>query len=167
MGNAGSVVPLVLSACAVILSAAAFVTRRRQDKRDLFLRMFEILIQPELQEGRRLLYDRVHSIQDVIELRNNEPDAYALINRALAMFEVFGMYVERGYIDRDLALEEWGRTYARCFLLSSPFVEDRRKLQGHSFVWPHLHSFGREAVAWRNARHTDENRRKVDRRTET
>jgi hypothetical protein len=106
MASAASIVSLILSACALVISTAAFATRQRQDKRDLYLRIHEQLLDLQVQEGRRLLYERVHSVEDVIDLRRNEPEVYALINRSLSMFSTLGLYVERGYVDRDVVLAD-------------------------------------------------------------
>lgn len=152
MGSVGSVLPLIFSACAVVISIAAFVTGQRQDRRDLFLSMHERLTDLQVQEGRRLLYERVHSVDDVVNLRRNEPQVYALIARSLAMFNLLGLYVERGYLDREIVLEEWADPLARCYQSAQPVLRDREQLNGHSRSLEHLRSFGQEAMKWHTER---------------
>jgi hypothetical protein len=140
-------IPIVFSSVALLISALTYITKQRQDRRDLFLKMHERLIDPDIQMGRRLLFERVDSQEAAARLRTSALEEYQLINRALAMFDIFAMYVQRGYIDRELALEEWGHSFARTFRQSQPFIADRLAVQRWS-AWPHLRSFGPQAVAW-------------------
>ncbi len=142
---------------AIVISVAAFainlinlIDRRRQDRRDLFLKLHERLIDPDLQNGRRLLYQRVHNQADAGRLREDHPDDYQLVNRALAMFDVFSLYVEKGYVDRDVALEEWGHVIARAWSRAQHVIADRDQDQTWQ-VWPHLRAFAGEATRWHEA----------------
>lgn len=76
-------------------------------------------------------------------------DEYHLINRALATFDILAMYVERGYIDGDVVLEEWGHSLARAYQQAQTFIENRVANQTWK-PWPHLRSFGPIAVQWHN-----------------
>lgn len=143
-------IPLALSGLALLVSAVTYRDRRRQDRRDLFLRVHERLVDPDIQHGRRLLYERVDSVSDAAHLREHEVEVYQLINRAVAMFDIFAMYVQRGYINRDVALEEWGHAFARFFTRAEPLIEDRVTDQSWT-PWPHFRNFGGEAVAWHDA----------------
>lgn len=145
--NTLSWISLGIALIALVLNGLTFSDRRRQDRRDLFLKLHERLIDPDVQRGRRLLYERVHSPADAARLREHATDDYELVNRALAMFEVFAMYVERGYVDRDMALEEWGHTIARAYERAEHFLDDREQLQTWK-PWPNLRVFGPAAVAW-------------------
>jgi hypothetical protein len=145
--NAVSWISLAIALIALGLNGMTFRDRRRQDRRDLFLKLHERLIDPEVQRGRRLLYERVHSPADAARLREHAPDEYELVNRSLAMFEVFAMYVERGYIDRAIALQEWGRTIARAYDRAEHFLDDRAQHQTWK-PWPNLRVFGPAARDW-------------------
>jgi|GEM_PF-3924768 len=63
------------------------------------------------------------------------------------MFDILAMYVDRGYIKRDLALEEWGHSLARTYTAAVPFIQNRIASQTWK-PWPHLRNLGPEAVAW-------------------
>lgn len=140
-------ISLAVALLALTINGASFRDRRRQDRRDLFLKMHERLVEPEIQEGRRLLFELVHTDADAGRLRVNEPNLYQLINRSLAMFDILAMYVERGYIDRDVALSEWGHSLARTFRQAEPFMRDRFAEQTWK-AWPHFRSFSSSAIAW-------------------
>lgn len=146
--------PLVLSTAALAISALTYRDRRTSDRRDLFLKMHERLVDPDLQEGRRLLYERVTSTSDAAQLRTDNKEEYQKINRALAMFDIFSMYVARGYIDRKVALEEWGHSLGRAYKQAGPFIEERASVQSWT-PWPHFRRFGPEAHSW----HSKQSRR--------
>jgi hypothetical protein len=154
MRTAVDALPLIFSVLAVGISAASYRDRRTQDRRDLFLKLHERLVDPDIQMGRRLLHERVSTVDDAQRLRVGSVEDYQLINRALAMFDIFAMYVHRGYIDRDLALEEWGHSFARTYKRALPFIDDRAQSQTWS-PSPHLRRFGPAAVAWHVNNSTD------------
>ncbi|GAA1155014.1 DUF4760 domain-containing protein [Nocardioides aquiterrae] len=148
-------ISLGIALFALTINGLTFRDRRRQDRRDLFLKMHERLIDQDLQRGRRLLYQHIHDEGSARRLRMSPAEAdaeiYQAINRALAMFDVFSMYVEKGYIDRAEALQEWGHTLARAFQQAQPFIADRDNNQTW-LSWPNLRSFGQEAVRWHEER---------------
>lgn len=145
-----TVVSIVFSSAALVISALAYISRQRQDRRDLFLKLHERLVDPEIQLGRRVLFEQVHSVADAERLRNDAQESYQLINRSLAMFDILAMYVDRGYIDKSLALEEWGHSFARTFRQAQPFIADRLAVQSWA-AWPHLREFGVVAEEWHTA----------------
>lgn len=146
-GNPLSWISLGIALVALVLNGRTFRDHRRQDRRDLFLELHERPIDPDVQRGRRLLYERVLSPADAARLREDPTDDYELVNRVLAMFEVFVMHVERGYVDRGMALEEWGHTIARAYERAEHFLDDREQLQTRK-PWPNLRMFGPVALAW-------------------
>jgi hypothetical protein len=80
-----TVIPIVLASAAFLFSIFTWRERRSQDQRDLFLKMHERLIDIDLQRGRRILGQAIHSAKDVQALFHDSPDQYDLANRALAM----------------------------------------------------------------------------------
>ncbi|MFF2276223.1 hypothetical protein [Agromyces sp. NPDC058126] len=145
MSDITGAIALVISIAAFGFTLLSFALQRAKDRRDLFLSMHRALIEPDLQEGRRRLNaldeSRLGSIQD------DDLDGYQQINRSLAMFDIFAMYVNRRYISEELALEEWGDVLARTWTKAEPFIEARGERFGHR-PWPHLRAFGPRAAAW-------------------
>src|SRR6185437_15728065 len=86
--------------------------RKVKDQRDLFLRVHERLVDVDLQRGRRIIYQDVNSVQDVQHLMRERPGDYDTANRALAVLDIAALYVERGYLDEQLFMQEWGLAYA-------------------------------------------------------
>jgi hypothetical protein len=138
-------ISLAIALAAFGINGASFRDRRRQDRRDLFLKMHERLVEPELQEGRRVIFETIHSRADAAALRAAGGKEYALANRALAMYDVFALYVSEGYIEHDLALREWGPNLASIWGHARFFIEDREAAASRS-VWLNLQNFANEAI---------------------
>jgi len=52
------------------------------------------------------LFQEVKSLEDAQKLFQDRRTDSELVNRALAMLDIAALYVERGYIDRNLFLAE-------------------------------------------------------------
>lgn len=145
-----ALIPTVISVCAFSLSLYTWRERKVQDRRDLFLKFHERLIDIELQRGRRILMQKVNSVEDAAKLAREAPSDYEIVNRALAMFDIAALYIERNYIDQQLFLEEWGYTYAGTWGRAQFFIAERLARQAPNTwsAWPHFQSFGRYASQW-------------------
>jgi hypothetical protein len=147
--SAWTVISLLISVGALCVSIGALLTKRKQDRRDLFLKMHERLIDHDLQNGRRILRERIKSVEDAKKMRLDDPESYYLVGRALAMFDILGCYVRRKYVDEQLVLEEWGRTYAGSWDHGRHVVAERAEGENETWsAWPHLQAFGETAAKW-------------------
>lgn len=135
----------ILSFAAFAFSLTTFFLQRAKDRRDLFLTIHQTLIAPELQEGRR----KLHALgkHQIATVHLDDPDGYQQINRALAMFDIFAMYVKRKYISEDLALKEWGHSLSLTWEKAEPFIEARRQHSGYR-PWPSLRVLAQKATIW-------------------
>jgi hypothetical protein len=147
---------VIVSSSALFVSLAAFIfsvinwrERKRQDRRDLYLKIHERLVDINLQRGRRIIYRDVHSAEDAEALLREKPEDYDLANRALAMLDVAALYEEQGYIDGELFMREWGPVYARIRENSGYFIAERtaRSVAPVDPAWPHFQSLARRATA--------------------
>lgn len=116
----------VLTAVALVVSLLALFRSYRQDKRDLFLRMHTDLLDEVPMRGRRVLggiRNEAHAQQAVLD-----QDAQTAVYRALALFDVLGLYVEQGWADRWTVLDEWANSL-------SAYREPKRLWA--NVRWPH------------------------------
>jgi hypothetical protein len=138
-----TVLAVIVSFAAFILGCVNFSRARRLDKRDLFLRMHESLLDPSIVDGRRALYD-IKTIGDATRL-SLDADTTTSVYRALAMFDVLALYVENGWIAESTVLEEWGNSLRRSVEPSRLFIEARyATIQWHS--WPHFRELAEKAA---------------------
>lgn len=134
---------LFVSAGALILGVVNFLQAHRRDKRDLFLRLHETLVEPDVVAGRRALY-KVKSEDDAEAVCGNE-EISTRIYRALAMFDVLGLYVESRWIDERTVLREWSNSLVRSREPARLWIAKRYEgVQWHS--WPHYTSLAEKAA---------------------
>ena len=139
-----AVIPIVISVVALVFSMFTWRDRKLNDKRDLFLRIHERLIDLDLQQGRRILAG-VHSAEDANDLIEDHPDDYQLLSRTLSMLDVAALYVEQGYIDKSLFIQEWGTVYSALKQPTEILVAYRADRPYHTWSWPHLQTMAMEA----------------------
>jgi len=129
-----SLAAIAVSVLAVTISLFSLLANRRKDRRDVFLRLHEMLISPELQNGRRVLFD-LHSRSGRVE--DLSPEDYASANRALAVFDVAGLYCHKKYVREKEFLELWDLPLVKMKYAAEPFVRHRDAFQPGTPVWPH------------------------------
>jgi hypothetical protein len=133
----------IFSLAAVVLGVVNFRRARKLDKRDLFLRMHETMIQPDAVAGRRALY-KITSPKDAETSCMNDVTS-SQIYRALALFDVLALYVESGWIDEGTVLKEWSNSLARSQEPARLWIAARYKgVHWHS--WPHYQSLAKMAA---------------------
>ena len=134
--DALSTIFTVLSPAAVVGGVALWRTHR-VDQRNLLLRVHERLIDPEMQQGRRLLHR--HAEDGVAWWDATEPDLEQdrdKINASLAFFDTVGWYVKRKHIKADDLLALWAVPIQRAWRRSKhPYVMYRREREGWD-CWP-------------------------------
>ncbi|MFD5078434.1 hypothetical protein [Streptomyces sp. NPDC058371] len=142
MQYAGAAVSLV----ALTLSVFSLLERRRLDKRDLLLKLHEILISPELQAGRRLLFNLDRPVSELSEAE------YASANRALATLDVAGYYCAKKYVRENDFLELWDTALSKLQVKAAPFLDhrDAERADGTQ-VWSHYRQLAARATSRVNA----------------
>jgi len=72
---------------------------RRRYKRDVFLKIHELMISEDQYRGRQLLLSHTF---DEVSIEKLSLEDRAMISRAMAMYDTLGMYLRRGYlIEKD------------------------------------------------------------------
>jgi hypothetical protein len=122
---------LVLSVTALTVSILGYRDSRRQDKRDIFLKIHENLIGSDKQHGRQILFEKVSDMASVEALSGDE---YRLVNGALNTYESLGLYVRRGSVEERDVMEIWAVPIYRAWVRGAPFVEHRQHYQGRH-IW--------------------------------
>jgi hypothetical protein len=139
------VAPIVLSSIAVGFSIFVFINGLRRYKRDLFLRIHEIMIGEDQYRGRQLLLSRTF---DEISIEQLSLSERANISRVIATYDTLGLYLRRGYLIEDDVLGMWGDPAYRAWRAAQPFVARRRKLSGLP-AYPYFDYIARRAESRR------------------
>jgi hypothetical protein len=139
------------------VSLYALFEGRVRNRRDLFLSLHEKLIASDLQRGRTLLREEVRNYPAAVALRNARDGRYQLVASAIAMFDVLGLYVHEGFVDKNLVFAEWGWLYAEVYESGQHVIQERFDNAGNGRKpWPHFARLGKEAsqmypVSWNNS----------------
>jgi hypothetical protein len=96
-------ISIALATIAIGLSFATALSNRRLRREQAFLRIHEMLITPDLQAGRKLLFEHAErgSFPD------NATDDWKMINHAVSAYNTLAMYIAHGIIPKTLALAHW------------------------------------------------------------
>ena len=113
-----TLIPLILSAIAITFSIYVFIDSRQRDRRDVFIKVYELLISDGIQKGRYLLFEKVTDKESVERLTDDE---YRHINRAVAAYNLLGVYLKNGYVSERDVIEVWGPTIYRAWVTAQPF----------------------------------------------
>ena len=128
-----NVIPILISCAALVFSVYVFINNHKQDRRNVLLKMHEILASSEHQRGRYILFEKVIDESSVETLCDEE---YRDINGALTAFNLLGIYVKNGYVDERDVLDAWGVSILRTWLAAKPFVAHREHKHGYN---PHIY----------------------------
>jgi len=135
-------VSIVLSIVAVGFSVYVFFDGRRRYKRDLFLKIHQVLIGEGQYRGRQLLNAR--EFTDEADILRLEPEERANISLAIGSFDTLGLYLRHGYLYKAYVMGMWGDPAVRAWRAAAPFIACRQRLSGTT-AYPYFESLVREA----------------------
>jgi hypothetical protein len=121
-------VSIFISVAALVFSFLVFFDSRRKDKRDLFLKMHQLMISDDIARGRYLLFEKVADGDSVEQLTDGE---YRDINRALATYNAMGLYVKNKYVRERDVMDLWANPIYRAWHTAQPFIAHRTQFQGY------------------------------------
>jgi hypothetical protein len=96
---------LAISLSALFLSAFVFLHNRRANKRDLLLKIYEQLLAPDRQHGRRVLFELLERGGKAADL---SADDFLAVNHALASLDLMSFLFVKRYIPRADAVAFMG-----------------------------------------------------------
>jgi len=124
------ILALVVAVAAVVASLFTVLIQRRQQRLDAFRQIHELLITPELQRGRRLVFKAMVDNQ----LPDSQSDDFAIMNRAIGMYDTLGTYLAKGIVPRKLVLEIWHHALREI----RPGARMVAAHRAGPLPWPHL-----------------------------
>jgi hypothetical protein len=129
------IAPIVLSFIAIGLSLFVFMEGRRRYKRELFLKIHEIMISEDSYRGRQLLLSREFDDASIEGLPSGER---ADISRTLALYDTLGLYLRRNHLVEDDVRSMWGDPARRAWRAAQPFVKRRARQAPDQPAYPHF-----------------------------
>jgi hypothetical protein len=125
---------VVLSIIALVFSLFVFFDGRKRDRRDVFLKIHELLLSDDAPRGRQLLYEKITDEASVERLSNDE---YRDVHRAIGMLNALAYYMKSGYVNQADVMSMWGEASYRACLAAQPVIDQRENRTGYR-PWVHL-----------------------------
>jgi hypothetical protein len=123
-----AVISLLLSITASLFSIYVFMDNRKRDKRDVLIKMHEMLISEDLQRARYLLFEKVTDKASIQRLSDKD---FRDINSAISAYNLLGIYLKNGYINERDVMETWGRSIYQAWMAAQPFLDHREERHGY------------------------------------
>lgn len=117
---------VLIATVAVGLSLTTVILNRRQRRQDMYLRVLETLIDPQLRRGRQLLKDCGESGL----LPPEGSDDFALLSHTLSVHNTIAIYVRRRIVPKRWLLEGWRNTLASIRPATELYIGYRRNTYG-------------------------------------
>jgi len=134
MGSSTALLSLIIATLAVGLSLVTVVLQRRQQQREAYRGIYEVLMSEQLQRGRWL----VSGISQPGDLpKDRSPDSY-LIYRTLGWFDTLAMYHQRRVIPRRWVIEVWHHSLRDISPGAKVMLNERLKTGQDYAPWQYL-----------------------------
>ena len=136
-----SILPIAISVTALVFSIFVFTENRRRDRRDMFLRLHELLYSDDLQRGRNTLFRKVTDETSVEQLDDQE---YRDVIRVLGAYNALGLYIRKKYVNERDVLDTWSESSYRMWIRAQSVRDYREKNEGYR-PWDNLELLGQKA----------------------
>jgi hypothetical protein len=130
-----AVASTILSIIAVGFSIFVFIDGRTRYKRDMFLKIHEIMISEPSYRGRQLLLSQKHDQKSINDIDLSDR---AQVSRAIALFDTIGLYLHRDYLIEEDVISMWGPSACRVWRAAQPFIERRAQQSGDPNAYPYF-----------------------------
>jgi hypothetical protein len=124
IGSHNGIIALIIAALAAALSLTNTLLNRRYRRQDAYLKMHELLTDPEIQQGRRL----ISRIGRTGELPEIDSDEHIAISRTLVTHNNLAMFIRRGVISKRWVLDAWHHTLRELEAGTAVYISRRRQI---------------------------------------
>jgi hypothetical protein len=121
-------ISVIISVLALNFSFLVFLDSRNRDRRDIFLKIHELLISDDLQRGRYILFQKITDEESIERLTDRE---WQDVNRALSTFNALGLYMANRYVKEQDVMDTWAHNICTAWKAAKPFISYRERLQGY------------------------------------
>jgi hypothetical protein len=95
------------------------------------LAVAQFLSQPEIRASRRHMFRNLAGKS----LRDWSDEDRIEAERVCSSYDVTGLLVRAGIVDRNIIVENWGGSLRRLYLVALPLIGEMRKLSGDLNYW--------------------------------
>jgi hypothetical protein len=141
-------VAMAIATVAVLLSLFTVVIQKRQQQRDAFRQIQDVLMSAELQRGRWLIIEISQGRRSLPEQLSPE---FYLLNRTLGIYDTLAMYVRRRVVPRRWVLDMWHHPLAGMRAAARQLARRHQEGDLGWTPWPELWSLLDEAARYRSS----------------
>src|SRR6266702_5661115 len=141
------ILSVILATVAISLSVWTVYANRKFRRQDTFVRVHELLISPDAQRGRKLLYEAERSGK----FPDEDSDDLVTMNRALSLYNTVGMYVRRNVIPEKWVLDSWHHSLRDIKPAYERFVQHRQATYHSWRPWVELEDLIGRAERYRTS----------------
>jgi hypothetical protein len=143
MGSYKDFLALAIATLAVVISLVTVVLQQRQQKREAYRGLYEMLMSEQVQRGRWLIRDTGRTGK----LPEDGSSGYYEIYRTLGVFDALAMYNQKKVVPQDWVMEMWHHPL-RDMKEGVKIMYDDRVKRGQKYrpwpnLWPLLDEAGR------------------------
>ena len=139
---------LTIAAVAVALSLITVVIQKRQQQRDAFRHIQDVLMSEDIQGGRWMIGEIARGKRDFPD--KFTPEYYRII-RTLGVWDTLAMYVRRGMVPRSWVLDMWHHALADMRPAARELARRLQKSELRHRPWPELWSLLDDAARYKSS----------------
>ena len=141
-------IAIAVAAVAVVLSVTTVIIQRRQQQRDAYRHIQDVLMSEDIQRGRWMVI--AIGLGDLPFPERYSADFY-LLNRTLGIYDTLAMYVRRKVVPRAWVLDMWHHPLHRMLPGAEKLARRHRELGLTWTPWPELWSLLEQAKNYRTS----------------
>ena len=136
---------IVISIGSFLVSVGGLLYTHASKKRELFVKVYDELLEPDRQRGRQVLFEWCETASPSTDWSSEE---MRMANHALAWLELMSYLHDKRHISRRDSYNTWGVTAIRTYRSAEQcgFLRLRNDQHGNE-LWPKLEKFVRSAEA--------------------
>ena len=148
VGRFKDLIAIAVAAVAVVLSLTTVIIQRRQQQRDAYRQIQDVLMSEDIQRGRWMVI--AIGLGDLPFPERYSADFY-LLNRTLGIYDTLAMYVRRKVVPRTWVLDMWHHPLHRMLPGAEKLARRHRELGLTWTPWPELWSLLEQAKNYRTS----------------
>jgi hypothetical protein len=147
-GRFKDLIAIAIALVAVVLSLITVLIQKRQQQRDAYRHIQDVLMSEDIQRGRWMV---IAIGLGRLPLPDQLSTDFYLLNRTLGIYDTLAMYVRRGVVPRTWVLDMWHHPLRRMRAGAEKLAERHQETGLTWRPWPELWSLLDQADSYRTS----------------
>jgi hypothetical protein len=141
-GRFKDLIAVAIAALAVMLALITAIIQKRQQQRDAYRHIQDVLMSEDIQRGRWMILEIA---LDRLPVPDQFSPEFYLLNRTLGIYDTLAMYVRRRVVPRAWVLDMWHHPLGAMLPGAEKLARKQQEIGLTWKPWPELWPFLREA----------------------